>query len=113
VIDLDAILNTFPDSETREGIAVHLRESHTPFDEVGKVAQAAGVGRLVLHHIVPNIPGAADTAKMESFAREDFSGPVTVAEDNDIFTVVAPPGSTADTTAWATVPAVMKAEVGA
>lgn len=113
VIDLDAILNTFPDTETREGIAVHLRESHTPFDEVGKVAHAAGVGRLILHHIVPNVPGAADTAKMGTFARKDFSGPVTVAEDNDVFTVPAPPESTADTAGWSTVPAALKAEVQA
>lgn len=113
VIDLDAILNTFPDSETREGIAVHLRESHTPMDEVGKVAQAAGVGRLVLHHIVPNVPGAANTAKMESFARNDFSGPVTVAEDNDTFTVPALPSSTAGTAGWCDVPAGLNAEVQA
>lgn len=113
VIDLDAILNTFPDGETREGIAVHLRESHTPFDEVGKVAHAAGVGRLVLHHIVPNVPGAADTAKLESFARKDFSGPVTVAEDNDVFAVPAPSGRTTDTDGWSAVPAPLKAEVRA
>lgn len=87
VMDLEAILDTFPDGPTREGIEVHLRESHTSFDEVGKVAAAAGVGRLVLHHIVPNTPGAANVSKLEKAARRDFGGPVRVAEDNDCFAV--------------------------
>lgn len=111
VIDLEAILDTFPDSATREGIAVHLRESHTPFDEVGKVAHAAGVGRLILHHIVPNVPGAADTAKMEIFARKDFAGPVTVAEDNDVFTVHAPTDDDAGSANWNIERAGLTAEV--
>ncbi|MCG2623947.1 MBL fold metallo-hydrolase [Arthrobacter sp. I2-34] len=89
VMDLEAILATFPDGPTRDGIEIHLRESHTSFDEVGKVARAAGVGRLVLHHIVPNTPGTADLQKMEKAARRDFGGPVQVAEDNDCFVVGA------------------------
>ena len=87
VMDLDAILATLPEGPKRSGIEVHLRESHTPFDDVGAVAKAAGVGRLVLHHIVPNTPGAADTAKMAAAAARDFGGPVSVAEDNDVFLV--------------------------
>jgi ribonuclease BN (tRNA processing enzyme) len=87
VIDLEAILATFPDGPTRDGIEEHLRESHTPFDQVGKVAAAAGVGQLVLHHIVPNTPGTADVHKMVAAARRDFAGPVHAAEDNDRFLV--------------------------
>lgn len=87
VMDLEAILATLPEGPTRSGIEVHLRESHTSFDEVGKVARAAEVGTLVLHHIVPNTPGAADTAKMVRVAAEDFGGPVLLAEDNDVFDV--------------------------
>lgn len=85
VIDLSSILATFPDGPTRDGIEVHLRESHTPFAEVGKVAQAAGVKSLVLHHIVPNTPGTADLAAMEAAVRADFRGTVHIAEDNDVF----------------------------
>ncbi|MCW2133097.1 Ribonuclease BN, tRNA processing enzyme [Arthrobacter sp. VKM Ac-2550] len=91
VMDLQAILATFPDGPTRDGIEIHLRESHTSFDEVGKVAQAAGVGQLVLHHIVPNTPGAADVQKMQQVASLDFDGPVQVAEDNDCFVVPVVP----------------------
>ncbi len=91
VMDLEAILTTFPDGPTRDGIEIHLRESHTSFDEVGKVARAAGVGQLVLHHIVPNTPGTADVEKMQRAASMDFDGPVYVAEDNDCFMVPVVP----------------------
>lgn len=85
VIDLEAILATFPDGPTRDGIAIHLEESHTSYEKVGKVAQEAGVKSLILHHIVPNTPGAADVEKMVRFARKDFSGKVFSASDGDCF----------------------------
>lgn len=87
VMDLEAILATLPDGPKRSGIEVHLRESHTSYDEVGQVAQAAGVGQLVLHHIVPNTPGSADLDKMVRIAADHFGGPVFLAEDNDEFVV--------------------------
>lgn len=87
VMDLDAILATFPDGPTRDGIEVHLRESHTSYEDVGQIAQQAGVGELVLHHIVPNTPGAADTEKMRKTAAAHFPGTVSIAEDNDEFIV--------------------------
>ena len=87
VIDLEAILETFPDGPTRDGIAVHLEESHTSYEVVGKVAAEANVKQLVLHHIVPNVPFAADLEKMKRTAERDFSGAVWVAEDNDVFEV--------------------------
>lgn len=87
VIDLASILSTFPDGPARTGIEVHLRESHTPYNEVGKVAALAGVRELVLHHIVPNTPGTADLDAILAGARADFVGPVSIAEDNDVFAV--------------------------
>lgn len=87
VIDLEAILSTLPDGPTREGIAIHLEESHTSYEVVGKVAAKAQVKQLVLHHIVPNVPFAADLEKMQRTAERDFSGKVVVAEDNDVFVV--------------------------
>lgn len=89
VIDLDAILATFPPGPAREGIATHLRESHTPHDQVGLLARAANVDRLILHHIVPNTPGSIDTHKITAQAQRDFGGPVHLAEDNDTFTVAS------------------------
>lgn len=87
VIDLPGILATFPEGPTRDGIEVHLRESHTPYAEVGKVAQRAGVKSLVLHHIVPNTPGTADLRAMLRSVNEDFAGTVAIAEDNDVFEI--------------------------
>lgn len=86
-IDLPGILATFPDGPTRDGIEVHLRESHTPYSAVGKVAAKARVGSLVLHHIVPNTPGDADLEAMVSTAMADFSGNISIAEDNDVFEI--------------------------
>lgn len=87
VIDLEAILQTFPEGPTREGIAVHLEESHTSYKQVGKVAANANVNHLILHHIVPNLPNVADIEKMISHAQSDFDGLVSAAEDNDIFEI--------------------------
>jgi len=89
VIDLPGILATFPEGPTRDGIEVHLRESHTPYAEVGKVAQRAGVKSLVLHHIVPNTPGTADLQTMLRSVNEDFAGTVAIAEDNDVFEITS------------------------
>lgn len=108
VIDLPSILATFPAGPTRDGIEVHLRESHTPFEVVGKVAEKAGVKTLVLHHIVPNTPGTADLAAMERAAHRDFSGSVRIASDNDSFrigdTVITGSGN------FAAIPASMEAQ---
>lgn len=87
VMDLPGILRTFPDGPTRDGIEVHLRESHTSYTEVGKLARQADAKSLVLNHVVPNTPGAADLTAMRSTAVVDFGGPVVVAEDNDVFEV--------------------------
>ena len=88
VIDLDAILATFPEGPTRNGIAVHLEESHTSYEKVGLVAQEANVKALILHHIVPNTPDSADVQKMVNVAQKDFDGLVLAAEDNDTFNVI-------------------------
>lgn len=87
VIDLKAILSTFPEGPTRNGIAVHLEESHTSYEKVGLVAQEANVKALILHHIVPNTPNSADIQKMVKAAENDFDGLVFAADDNDIFNV--------------------------
>lgn len=87
VMDLPGILRTFPDGPTRDGIEAHLRESHTSYTEVGKVARRANAKSLVLNHVVPNTPGAADLTTMRSTAACDFGGQVVIAEDNDVFEV--------------------------
>ncbi|MNH36219.1 hypothetical protein D3C79_969890 [compost metagenome] len=53
---------------------------------------------MILHHIVPNVPGAADIEKMLLAARRDFSGKVYAAEDNDSFRVGGTVTAAASTT---------------
>lgn len=60
--------------ETVERVAGY----HTPSGEVGKIAAEAGVGALVLTHIVPP---AADRAALLAEVAGDFAGPVIVGED--------------------------------
>lgn len=58
----------------------HLVRSHTPVDEVGAIAEAAGVRTLVLTHFVPSHDGVTDDVWREH-ARKDFSGQVVVGHD--------------------------------
>lgn len=87
VIEIDAMLETLPPSATRDGIEVHLRESHTPHTEVGAVAARAGVGRLVLTHVVPGHVDAVDPEYLIDVAHRSFAGDVHVASDLDVFGV--------------------------
>ncbi|HVS62741.1 MAG TPA: MBL fold metallo-hydrolase [Thermoanaerobaculia bacterium] len=59
-----------------------MLEHHTSTLEVAEIARDAGVGKLVLTHLVPSIP-PTDAAE-ESFARgmsEIYSGPIVVGRD--------------------------------
>jgi ribonuclease BN (tRNA processing enzyme) len=55
----------------------HLLSAHTPVEEVGKVAEAAGVSTLVLNHIVPGNARAEELMP----AQRDFSGQLVIGED--------------------------------
>jgi len=58
----------------------HLVTSHTPLSEVGSIAAAAGVGRLVLTHFIPG-----DDARPDAYWRDavspSFGGEVVVGQD--------------------------------
>lgn len=64
-----------------EKLRAHLHASHTVVDDAAKVAAAAGVGRLVLNHLVPVDDPAFTEADWLARAARHFSGPVTVARD--------------------------------
>ena len=60
----------------------HFRQEHLSPDEVGRLAQRAGVRALVLTHDAlkdDEIPGARTTIEIQ------FKGPVTFAKDLDVF----------------------------
>ena len=69
--------------------ASHLREhvltTHTPTDDVGKVAAAAGVKSLVLTHLVPAAdPSITDDLWLAGVKR-NFGGPATVGRDLGVY----------------------------
>jgi ribonuclease BN (tRNA processing enzyme) len=59
----------------------HLLASHTTAEDAGRVAQAAGVKKLVLSHLVPaDDPAITDQMWIDA-ARVHFRGPVIVGKD--------------------------------
>jgi ribonuclease BN (tRNA processing enzyme) len=68
----------------RPGIArlrEHLLASHTTTEEVGNVAQSAGVKILVLNHLVPGDDPHLTEEMWTEAARRDFSGTVILGRD--------------------------------
>ena len=58
----------------------HLLASHTTTEDVGKIAAAAGVKRLVLSHLVPGDLDVSDD-QWTAGVRKSYSGQVIVAKD--------------------------------
>ncbi|WP_342620138.1 MBL fold metallo-hydrolase [Rhodoferax sp. GW822-FHT02A01] len=82
VIDLDlieqAMAKAMPASAA-QGLMRHMREEHTTAQDVGRMAQAAGVKQLVLNHVVP---GAEEPDSVYlGPVRKNYLGPATVARD--------------------------------
>jgi ribonuclease BN (tRNA processing enzyme) len=61
-------------------IARHILESHTPVEDVGKIAQEAGVKTLVLSHYVPDNNADAEQSWLP-LARRHFKGEVILGRD--------------------------------
>ncbi|EHQ99529.1 MBL fold metallo-hydrolase [Bradyrhizobium sp. WSM471] len=79
VIVTSAIYRAFPTprSVANEGLVQHLLNAHTQVEEVGAVAEAAGVKKLVLSHIVP---GNATREQLLP-AGKGFSGELVIGRD--------------------------------
>ena len=75
---VDRIAASLPNSTT---LKKHIIDSHTSAEDVGRVAQAAGVKTLVLSHFVPaDDPTITDKMWMEA-ARTHFRGTIVVGKD--------------------------------
>jgi ribonuclease BN (tRNA processing enzyme) len=59
----------------------HLLASHTMAEDVGRIATAAGVKRLVLNHFVPGEDPTLTPADWERAVRSTWSGPLDVGRD--------------------------------
>lgn len=62
-----------------EAFMAHMRADHTPTEEVGRIAQEAGVKTLVLSHLAPG-EGVSD-ARWHADAAKNFRGTIVVARD--------------------------------
>lgn len=63
-----------------EGFMAHMKADHSPVEDVGRIAQEAGVKTLVLSHLTPAIDTIADQTWRESAAKY-FKGEIIVGKD--------------------------------
>ena len=66
-----------------------ILDYHTSPEDAAKTAQSAGVGELVLNHVVPAIPSRFFYPAFLGDAQSHFSGPITVGEDGMLFSLPA------------------------
>ena len=62
-----------------EAFMAHMRADHTPTEDVGRIAQEAGVKTLVLSHLAPG-EGVSD-ARWRDAAAKHFKGKIIVGRD--------------------------------
>lgn len=60
-------------------IATHMKKNHTMLEDVGDIAQRAGVETLVLSHLVPH--NGVSTEEWTQPVAETFNGKIIVGED--------------------------------
>jgi ribonuclease BN (tRNA processing enzyme) len=58
----------------------HMKADHSPVEEVGRIAEEAGVKTLVLSHLVPGLDSIGDDA-WRSAAAKFFKGEIIVGKD--------------------------------
>lgn len=75
---VDALAARIPNAAT---LKEHLLASHTSTEDVGRIAQAAGVKKLVLTHLVPGDGAPISDAMWIEGARKHYGGPIAVASD--------------------------------
>jgi ribonuclease BN (tRNA processing enzyme) len=63
-----------------EDLMAHMKADHTPVEDVGRIAQAAGVKTLVLSHLIPAFDGINDDT-WRAAAAKNFSGQIIVGKE--------------------------------
>ncbi len=63
-----------------EDFMAHMRADHSPVEDVGRIAQEAGVKTLVLSHLTPAIDALKDDI-WRAAAAKNFKGEIIVAHD--------------------------------
>src|SRR6266446_5529147 len=78
VPSVDRLVGASPNATT---LKKHIIDSHTPVEEVGQVAAAAGVKTLVLSHLVPAEDDRLTDQMWVDLASVHFKGRIIVAKD--------------------------------
>jgi ribonuclease BN (tRNA processing enzyme) len=68
-------------ADNPEGIWRHIVDTHTPVEAAGRMAAEAGVGTLVLNHLVPGALGTLPDETYVGVARKAFQGAIVVGRD--------------------------------
>lgn len=81
VLYLPAMERLIATESNAPSLRAHLLASHTPVEQAGELAAAAGVKRLVLSHFVPGGDASVADEDWATAARRAFSGEVIVGRD--------------------------------
>jgi ribonuclease BN (tRNA processing enzyme) len=84
VIDVDRLTARLRRLPNYEAVRAHLTKSHSAPEDVGTIATRAGVGTLVLSHLVPG-DDEVSGAEWEGRVRPTFAGRVVCGTDLDAF----------------------------
>lgn len=68
-------------ADNPEGVWHHIVSTHTPLEDAGRMAAEAGVGTLVLTHIIPGALGTMPDSAYIAAVRKTFTGSVIVGHD--------------------------------
>jgi ribonuclease BN (tRNA processing enzyme) len=68
-------------ADNPEGVWRHIVATHTPLEDAGRMAAEAGVGTLVLSHVIPGALGALPDETYVAAARKTFRGRVVLGRD--------------------------------
>jgi ribonuclease BN (tRNA processing enzyme) len=84
---------SLPRGKTRGAGPAQPLPGHLNADQIGKIAAAAGVGRVILHHLIPSTDG--ESAKMQDWlyaagVRASYAGPVIIPRDLETFGLKRP-----------------------
>ena len=71
----------------------HLMGSHTVAEDVGRIASAAGIGLLVLNHLVPADDPLVTEQHWVAAIRTHYAGPLVVGRDGLVLTLDSSPSS--------------------
>jgi ribonuclease BN (tRNA processing enzyme) len=84
---LEIVKNNNPNMPPQqlEGVEWHFRAHHLLPVQVGELAANAGVKRVVVTHMVPNISNAAMAERYKAEIGERFKGEIVIANDLDRF----------------------------